>query len=233
MPTPTLSRNALIQALLVVGLAILALALFQQQDSLKALRAENEKLARENQALQQAPAPAGEAAATQADSETPATPLPVPETPAETAPEVPAVPAERPTVPTITGFAPEPRTSGLQLDGTSVAPVSGGLQATMRFNPTITDPLGVIAVVVRLPRESTSRILELTPAQKEKFKDISQKVSDDGKFAIFHGTMDTAEAIDLTLSVSESAVADVRGTCGIGPFDLNVGPSGATATPKQ
>jgi len=133
---------------------------------------------------------------------------------------------------TPTGFAPLPKTTGLQFEGTQVAPVAGGLQATMRFSPTQEDPPGIVAVVVRLPRDSETRILDLNAAGSMQFSDITKRVSEDGKFAVFQGTAQDAASFEFALSVSGSTVADVRGTAGVGPFDLEIGPLEATVTPK-
>ena len=62
--------------------------------------------------------------------------------------------------------------------------------------------------------------------------DVAKRVTEDGKFAVFQGIAQNAETLEVSLSVSGSAVADVRGTAGIGPFDLDIGPLEATVTPK-
>lgn len=124
---------------------------------------------------------------------------------------------------------PDPAQNRLALAGTEVKPISGGLVATMLFNPSNTDPLGVVAVVVRIPKTSTARILDLAPADSTAYADIGKRVSGDGKFAIFQGTPITVNALKFGLSVSRPETADVRGTCGIGPFKLEIKPSGATA----
>lgn len=131
------------------------------------------------------------------------------------------------TVPTPTGDAPPPRFDGLQLAGTHVVPVPEGLKATLRFTPTTTDPLGVVAVVVRLPRDGDSRILDLGQSGGEAMGKLFKRVSEDGKFVVFQGTAEAVSALEFGLTVSGPATADVRGTCGIGPLSLVITAQGA------
>lgn len=131
------------------------------------------------------------------------------------------------TVPTPTGDAPPPRFDGLQLAGTHVVPVPEGLKATLRFTPTTTDPLGVVAVVVRLPRDGDSRILDLGQSGGEAMGKLFKRVSEDGKFVVFQGTAEAVSALEFGLTVSGPATADVRGTCGIGPLSLAITAQGA------
>ena len=142
-----------------------------------------------------------------------------------------AAPAEK-LVMTPTGMAPEPRADGLALAGTHVVPIEGGLKASMKFNPTASAPLGLVAIVVRLPVGGESRILDLEPQGATAFSDVAKTVSENGKFAVFEGTPGSVEPLEFALSVSGPAVADVRGTTGIGAFDLNIGATGASASPK-
>lgn len=143
----------------------------------------------------------------------------------------PAPPAPR-LVRIASGMAPEPRSSGLTLAGTHVTPVEGGLQTALSFNPTDTEPLGIIAIVVRLPIDGESQILGLAPAGSVTYADVMQRVSEDGKFAVFQGTAQNSGPVEFALSVTRPAVADVRGTAGIGPFDLRIDEHGAIAQPK-
>jgi hypothetical protein len=129
---------------------------------------------------------------------------------------------------TPTGMAKPPRNNGLRLAGAHAVPAEGGIKATMAFTPTTTDPMGIVAVVVRLPRNTASRIIQFGPSAPAMFSDLVGRVSDDGKFAVFQGTAQKLESLELSLSVSEPALADVRGTCGIGPFKLDVKSTGAT-----
>lgn len=151
------------------------------------------------------------------------------ETPAPVAPaEQPAVVPVRPTtVLTPTGEAPPPRFDGLKLAGTHVVPVPEGLKATMRFTPTTTEPLGVVAVVVRLPRDGEARILDLGQAGGDAMSKLFKRVSEDGKFVVFQGTAEAISALEFGLTISGPATADIRGTCGIGPLSLNITAQGA------
>ena len=242
MTTPSRQQTNPVQLLLLVVVALLTLTLWRQRTDTELIEKEYQELARQKLELEQkkarattaaVPAPAAVvtesdvSAAAQAEVQAvPAPVAPVAETPAAKAPPAPDL------VPTPTGFAPAPSGAGLNLAGTHVAPVEGGLRTTMQFNPTTTDPLGLVAIVVRLPRDVDSKILELVPVGSMKYADISGRVSEDGKFAVFQGTPESVAALEFALSVSGPAVADVRGTTGIGAFDLQVGPTGATATPK-
>ncbi len=147
------------------------------------------------------------------------------------APVAAAQPVEN-LVSTPTGMARPPLETGLALSGTHVVPVEGGLKVSMRFNPTIAQPMGLVAIVVRLPVDGPSRILDLQPQGASKFADVSARVAENGKFAVFQGTPEAVEALEFALSVSEPTVADVRGTTGIGEFDLAISATGAKATPK-
>lgn len=130
-------------------------------------------------------------------------------------------------VPTPGGEAPPPRSEGLVLAGAHAAPATNGIRATMRFTATTEDALGIIAVVVRLPRDGEARIVDLAPLGEGQFSDVSRRVAPDGKFAVYQGTAGKLRAIELALTVSGAAVADVRGTCGVGPLTLAISEGGA------
>jgi hypothetical protein len=230
------SSNRFISAVLVVGLVVLSAMLWRQRAALSRMEKENKLLLEKGQALQHGRVPANAlsepAESGQAENSAVA---PAPTEPAPSAQASQSVARPEPSedlVPTPTGLAPAPRSSGLALAGTRVAPIEGGLRATMQFNPTTSEPLGIVAVVVRLPRNSESRIIGLEPADSAKYSDVSKRIAEDGKFAIFQGTLESVSSIELALSVSGEVTADVRGTCGIGPFDLSVGPSGTSVSPK-
>jgi hypothetical protein len=230
------SSSRVLIGILAAAVAVLLLILWQQRGALTRIEEENRQLLARTQAPEAVPA-APEAPPRPTET-APATPLAEPESaPAREAPSPVQEQAAKPSpvapmVATPTGLAPQPRSTGLSLAGTHAAPVEGGLRATMRFNPTTTEPLGVVALVARLPRNSDARILDLNPAGSMNFSDVAKRVSEDGKFAFFQGTAASAEAIEFALSVSGAAVADVRGTCGIGPLDLRIDPAGASASPK-
>jgi hypothetical protein len=102
----------------------------------------------------------------------------------------------------------------------------------MRFRATTTDPLGNVTMVVRLPRGGACRILDLNPTDSAALGSAMKRISDDGTFAVFQGTADRMDAVEFALSVSGAVTADVRGTCGIGPFDLAISADKAAASPK-
>lgn len=130
-------------------------------------------------------------------------------------------------VPSPTGAAPQPRADGLALAGVHAAPDGSGMRATMSFTPTTTDPLGIVALVVRLPRDSQSRILDFAPVDNEGIGSVVKRVSDDGKFAVFQGTATDLKKLQVSLAVSAPVTADIRGTCGVGPYQLQIAPGGA------
>jgi len=134
---------------------------------------------------------------------------------------------------TPTGMAPAPRSDGLALtDTTSIATVGGGHRAVLKFDPTISGPMGVIAVVVRLPVAGASRIVDLTPGGNMKYSDLASRISEDGKFAFFQISAELIEDFEVGLTVTEPVTADVRGTCGIGPYDVKIGDGSAVAVSK-
>lgn len=237
MTLPSRQQANPVQLLLLVVVALLCLTLWRQRADTELIEKEYQELARQKKELEQKKHIASIASTPAVDA-----PLPVATEPPQAAQPAPATPAaetqteKAPSPPamvmTPTGLAQAPAGKGLVLAGTHVAPVEGGLQTTMQFNPTTTEPIGLVAIVVRLPADGDSRILNLTPSGSMKYSGVAQRVSEDGKFAVFQGTPDEVAAIEFALSVSGPAVADVRGTTGIGAFDLQVGPTGATATPK-
>jgi hypothetical protein len=119
---------------------------------------------------------------------------------------------------------PKPTENPLQLAQVNVGVVSEGLVATLQFNPTTDEPLDVFALVVRLPRESSARILALDAVDAARYRDIAKRISDDGKFAVFNAEPLTVKPLTLQLHVSEPVRADVRGTSGIEPFELMIEP---------
>lgn len=219
-------RARLFSGILLLTVVVLAYAVWRQHGELQALKAVPTATPstpiNEAAATPLAPPPA----ATPTETTEPSS-VPVAETPAQ--PATPAAVLEL----TPTGkMAPRPRLDGLALAGTHVVPAEGGLRATMKFTPTVSDPLGIIDVVVRLPRDQEARILGLDAIGEARFSDVAQRVSEDGKFALFHGQLESGATVEFALTVSGEAVADVRGTAGIGPFDMVIGPNGTTTRPK-
>lgn len=126
------------------------------------------------------------------------------------------------------GMSLPPRADGLMLAGAHAVPMEGGIRATMNFTPTTTGAIGLVAVVVRLPRESKGRILQFAPAGVGQFENTTMRIAESGRFAVFEGTAAQIKSLEMVLAVSGEAVADVRGTSGIGAFKLDVKPTGAT-----
>lgn len=232
MPGTTAVRRRLVNLALIAAVGTLSVVVWLMHSEIKRLRAGQE-------IVPPPPAPPGGPARTSLGVgssgvetvETASADL-------EPAPTVQDTPAALPSPPAVvmeqtpTGMFPKPRSSGLMLAETRVEPIEGGTRARMRFTPTTTEPLGIIDIVVRLPRDGESKILALDAVGSARFSAMAQRVAEDGKFAIFHGNYEGGEAIEFALSVSGEAVADVRGTAGIGPFDLTIRPAGAVVQPK-
>jgi hypothetical protein len=225
--------------LIYIGLGVVALmaigllwAYQQQRSEIQRIHQEKDALSVEVERLRlervQEPAPV--------ESIAPAAGVPVMpgnDEPAEEWVEFTAPSARAPdVVPTPTGYARAPRSSGLVLAETRAEPIEGGLRAILRFTPTDSQPLGIVAITVRLPVGSESRILGLDAVGDMTFTDVSGRVSDDGTFAVFHGTAAGTGLVGFALSVSAPCRADVRGTTGIGPYELDIDSSGATVVAK-
>lgn len=223
-------RTRLFQTILILTVMVLSYAVWRQHRALQKLKAgpaaaDAIPTAPIIKQPDLAPAPRPTDSAPEAAPE--AVPEPAVETP--TQPTSPTVVMEL----TPTGkMAPRARTDGLTLAGTHVVPTEGGLRATMKFTPTVTEPLGIIDIVVRLPRDSEQRILGLDAAGNARFADVAQRVSEDGKFALFHGQLEAGEAVEFALSVSGESVAEVNGSTGIGSFALVIGPGGTSVRKK-
>ena len=125
---------------------------------------------------------------------------------------------------------PEP--NRLELAGTEVHPIPGGLSTTMRFTTRKTGPLGLVAMAIRVPKNVDARILDLAPVGPATYSDDSKRVSEDGKFAFYQGTLGEETNVQFALSVSGPATANVRGTRGIGTFQLEIQPTGANVRGK-
>ncbi|MEI6515002.1 MAG: hypothetical protein WCO77_03410 [bacterium] len=114
------------------------------------------------------------------------------------------------------------------LSEASAKPVADGLVATMKFNSTSNTPMEEFALVVRLPKRSDVKILNLEPADPATFTDASTQVHPNGKFVIFRGTSKTTGNTTFNLALSGPETVDVRGTGGMKPFLLQVDSSSAT-----
>jgi hypothetical protein len=110
----------------------------------------------------------------------------------------------------------------------SAIPVADGVVATIKLHSASNAPMEEFAIVVRLPKTSDARILNLTPANPSNFTDASTQVQPNGKFAIFRGTSKTTGSTSFNLALSAPETADVRGTSGMKPFLLKVDSSSAT-----
>jgi len=208
--------------------AVLVFAWWRQRAELLETRAANERLTRTAESAQPQPGAGTAASQSTPQAAPPAAPVGT-NPPGAAAAAAASAPSQ---VLTPAGMAAAPRADGLVLDRTRVASDATGLHATMRFRATTTDPLGNVTVVVRLPRNSAGRILDLGPANGAAFASAMKQISEDGRFAVYQGTADRMDAIEFALSVSAAVTADVRGTCGIGPFDLAIAPDKASASPK-
>lgn len=117
---------------------------------------------------------------------------------------------------------------GIAISEASSRPVADGVVATMKFNSTSNAPMEEFALVVRLPKLSEARILNLEPADPSHFTDGSTQVQPNGKFAIFRGTGKITGSTAFNLALSAPETADVRGTGGMKPFLLKIDSSSAT-----
>lgn len=221
------SPVVVLTVLLALALAAVLVLMVRQGSELRKMRTDYESLLASTQTR---PAPAGQPPAGSPGS---AAVKPV-ETGQATGsepavePAAKAPPRKRPP-----GFFGEMNATGLELAGTEVSPFAEGLRATMRFRPTQSESPGTVAMTIRLPRNSDSRILDLTPAGGGmKFSGVRVRVAEDGKFAIWHGTAENADTLEMELSVSGNAVAEVQGTAGIGPFELDIDEADAVVRPK-
>ena len=228
MTTRPSAGSRFVQVILVIAVIVLATAWWRQRENLREARRENERLARTATATRPDTDILDKRSAPEPDAPLPATPVGSDQASEPQAPR--AAPMDRVMSPA--GMTPAPRSSGLVLEGTRVEPVTEGLVTTLRFTPVDTSPLGVVAIVFRLSRETPDRILGLKSGGAAALEDVMTRVSEDGKFAIVHGTTEQAAAIEFALTVSGATTADVRGTCGIGPFDLGISAEGVVVSPK-
>ncbi len=236
MTPPSPARNYTLSIILLVAVAGLGIALWRQSEETQRATEENARLrkltvAQPARTTQASPLDAqanfeDELASPQTETAAPIQPDEdhSAQTPREAAPKL---------VQTPTGESPAPQSSGLALADTRVNAIEGGVRANLIFKSSQDKPLGLVAIVVRLPADSSASILGIAPTEPAQFSDTSSRVSEDGKFAVFNGAAQTAGDIMFALDLSGDAVADVRGTTGIGPFDLIVSGTQARAAPKK
>jgi hypothetical protein len=240
MKTKDSSRAFIFQALAVVCIAILCVALWKQRADLARITQDYERLRKRSEGLEkdvtQSHAEPGraDAALGQAPTQAPegvGAQEPRPDAAAPRAQGQTSEPGQRAALQP-PAHKPEPEPNKLALAGTEAHPVPGGLVTTMRFSPTKTGPLGLVALAIRLPKGVEARILDLAPVGPATYSDDSKTVSEDGKFAFYQGTLGEETNVQFALSVSGPATADVRGTRGIGAFQLDIQPTGASIRGK-
>lgn len=141
-----------------------------------------------------------------------------------------APPSEEPTV---TSPAPPPLAPKLALRQSTVSPApDGGLRATLVFQSEVPVPLGEFFVVTRIGPGDT-RIRDLACGNAESYKDMARRVSDNGRFAAVRAMAGVMEDVEVQLELSGPGVVDLRGACGLGPFDVNVSTDSVSVVPKQ
>jgi hypothetical protein len=125
------------------------------------------------------------------------------------------------------------RSNSLILKEASVKAVADGLVATMNFSASSNTPLELLAIAVRLPKTSDVRILNFEPTVPDNYNNVQKRVSENGKFAIFMGNMKDPSATGFNLALSGSETAEIRGSCGIKSFMMEVNSSGTTIQPYE
>ncbi|MEI6563151.1 MAG: hypothetical protein WCO42_02450 [bacterium] len=206
MSTNKPSRTVFLRGITMVGIALLLLLLWRQQSELARLKTnynqlQDQNLALLNNSLQ-----------------------PQPPTPAQT-----PAPVKQNVV--ITSPVPSPSHTDKNLlvfTGTEVQQTTNGLIAIMRFKPSKTGPLGLVAMSVRLPSDIDSTIQSIAPVGTTKYEDSDSTVSENGRFAFFQGTLGDEKDVAIALGVSGSAQAFIKGSCGINAFQLDIQPTNAT-----
>jgi hypothetical protein len=204
MKTNPNSRSALLPALSVLCFAVLLVAFWVQRADLARMRKDLGQLQEQNAGLQKSLASSRVA------------PEPAAAAPAQE--PAAAAPAQEPVAP----HPPVVEPNRLALASSEVTSTPEGLVATLRFTPSKTGPLGLLAVAVRMPRGSDVKILGLAPVGSAAYADFSKEISEDGRFAFFQGTLGDEREVQLALSVSGPTTASVKATCGIKPFELAI-----------
>jgi hypothetical protein len=116
----------------------------------------------------------------------------------------------------------------LQLTPPSVSQTAEGLVAHFEFK-SITDELpDQITLVVRVPGNTDSKILKLTPVGASEDSSIACVVNAQGKLAMIEGSSEALKALAFELTVSAPVKARVRGSNGILDFELDITPDGCT-----
>jgi len=112
----------------------------------------------------------------------------------------------------------------LAASNTTVKETKHGPVATFRFSPTTTDPLGPLMIVAFLPPGSDAKILDLSPTKGATYSRIDKRISENGWFAAFQGTPQDMTNLSFNLSVSQPAIATIKGNRGIEPFNIDLRP---------
>ncbi len=223
MSTPSNSRTVVVTAL-SAGLVLLTLLFWRQHMELQLCRQDNARLTEQTRLLQ----PGAGASAT-GTAVAPA--LSVRSRPDGSAGNNTAAPAPG------TGVAAgASSTAPVVLGAIEVKPLANpaypeGLLAILPLARNKAEPLGVVHIFVRLPKNSSDRMIDINPSDAAGYTNMRKYVKADGKFAAFEGTPTTAGAPQLELSVSTSVNIDLRGACetgAIGPYQVEITPTGAT-----
>lgn len=99
----------------------------------------------------------------------------------------------------------------------------GGYTATLTLSAGTVDRAESAAIVVRIPRDSRSRILEFKPVDGAMYSNVAARVSEDGLFAFFEGRPASYMNLMFQLRVSGPVKATVHANCGLDPFELSIG----------
>jgi hypothetical protein len=219
--TSAQKQVVVVVAFLVVALLMFA-AFWRQRSDVKQLEREYEHLAERNRALEtllRQSTGSGNAvtpgSSQDQGSGTPAAPRMAQGDGAT--PEAPGIPAAK--------SWEEP--NQLALSSVSARQQDDRITATMVFKPTTTNAFGDVWVVVRLPRNSGVDVVDIAPGDSTQYTNVGKRVGEGGKFAIFQGRPMTVNSMKFDVSVSGPVTADIRGTCGIGRFNLEISPAGA------
>lgn len=236
-----ISLRTLALVVAIGGVVVLVLAFWRQQSELTRMRDAFDKLAAQNAEL--AKGSSSSQGGTQFANTPKVAPTAIPAGQTETAAQSPENASGEmevsESIPKGKGLKPWQKESQKQeppplaadrliLGETSVKPVADGLVATMKFSSISNNASEKLALVFRLDKRSDARILNVDPADPDNYTDVAKRVSENGKFAIFTGSIKNAGNVSFNLSLSGPDTVDVRGSCGITPILLEVTASGAS-----
>lgn len=123
---------------------------------------------------------------------------------------------------TVTSKPAEPET--LLLQPPKVVSSNQGLNVRLVFEPIEQELPEMIALVVRLPATSNSKIYALQATDESSFSNVKTRVDGSGKFAIFQGAPEDIKALQFELAVTAPVTATIRGSKGIRAFELDITP---------